>query len=302
MYNKEYKERFMAERENREYLECQFKKVSFMEFELNKDVSNFTFYEIIEYYKLLNTCSLEYLRVLNSQFSLYTQWCLQQNLVNDSQNHYLEVRTEDYDNCVNKTLVNLKVIPKKLVLDWVDSLQNPRDKFILLGLFEGIKGQDFCELGKLKPEDVHGNTLNLCTGRKVVISNKLKDIIENCTTETMYYGMKSRDSYRKFPLIDRGFIIKDYPNSKDDVSDFQRGRQIYNSIQRIMQYIGIYPNVSANELFESGKIDMIQTCAKELKMSCADYIYSEKISEVEEKYNCTILKKTYIMKYKDYLD
>jgi hypothetical protein len=47
MYNKEHKERFMAERENREYLECQFKKVSFMEFELNKDVSNFTFYEIL---------------------------------------------------------------------------------------------------------------------------------------------------------------------------------------------------------------------------------------------------------------
>ena len=83
MYNKEHKERFIAERDNKSYLECQFKKVSFMEFELNKDVSNFTFYEIIEYYKLLNTCSLEYLRVLNSQFSLYTQWCLQQNLVNE---------------------------------------------------------------------------------------------------------------------------------------------------------------------------------------------------------------------------
>ena len=116
MYNKEYKERFIAERENKKYLECQFEKVSSMETELNKDVSNFTYYEIVEYYKLLNTCSLEYLRVLNSQFSLYTQWCLQQNLVSDSQNHYLELRTEDYDNCINKALINLKVIPKSVIL------------------------------------------------------------------------------------------------------------------------------------------------------------------------------------------
>ena len=34
MYNKEYKERFIAERENKSYLECQFKKVSSMEYEL----------------------------------------------------------------------------------------------------------------------------------------------------------------------------------------------------------------------------------------------------------------------------
>lgn len=302
MYNKEHKERFMAERENREYLECQFKKVSFMEFELNKDVSNFTFYEILEYYKLLNSCSVGYLRVLNSQFSLYTQWCLQQNLVNDSQNHYLEVRTEDYDNCINKALMNLKIIPKNVMLNWVSELQNPRDQFILLGLFEGIKGKDFCELGNLRPEDVNGNILKLCTGRKVVISNRLKDIIEHCIVETMYYGMKTKDSDRKFPLVDRGYVIKDYPNTKDDTSDFQRGRQIYNSIQRIMQYIGIYPNVSANQIFESGKLDMIQTRAKELKISCVDYIRSEKISEVEEKYNCTIVRKHYIMNYKDYLN
>ena len=302
MYNKEYKERFIAERDNKSYLECQFNKVASMETELNKDLSNFTFYEIIEYYKLLNTCSLEYLRVLNSQFSLYTQWCLQQNLVNDSQNHYLEVRIEDYDGCVNKTLLNLKVIPKNMILNWVDALPNPRDQFILLGLFEGIKGQDFCELGKLKPEDVHRNTLNLCTGRTIEISDKLKDIIGNCITETIYYGIKSKESSRKFPLIDRGYVIKDYPNTKEDIDNFGRGRQIYKSINRIMNYLGIYPNVSANQIFESGKIDMICTRAKEFEMSCEDYIYSDKISEVEEKYNCTFIKKAYIIKYKDYLD
>ena len=238
MYNAEYKERFISDREaeailSKGYLECQFEKVSSMEERLEKDVSNFTFYEIIEYYKLINTHSMNVLQVLNSQFSLYTQWCLQNNLVNDGQNHFLEMRLEDYDKCVNKVLFNLKVVDKNTVLNWVGQLQNPRDQFILLGLFEGIKGKDFCELANLKPEDVNGNIVKLCTGRTIEISNKLKHIIEECVEEAVYYSATG-DRKKTMPLIDRGYIIKDYPNTKDDVSEFQRGRQIYNSTQRIM--------------------------------------------------------------------
>lgn len=306
MYNTEYKERFTSEREaeailSKGYLECQFEKVSSMEERLGKDVSNFTFYEIIEYYKLINTHSINVLQVLNSQFSLYTQWCLQHNLVNDGQNHFLEMRLEDYDKCINKTLFNLKVVDRKTVLNWVEQLQNPRDQFVLLGLFEGIKGKDFCELANLKPEDVNGNILKLCTGRTIEISDRLKHIIEECIEEKIYYSA-SGDRKKVMPLIDRGYVIKDYPNTKTGVSEFQRGRKIYNSTQRIMQYIGVYPSVSANQIYESGKLDMIKTQAVKHGVNCTDYIYSENINEVKEKYNCTILAKSYIMKYKNYLE
>lgn len=306
MYNAEYKERFMAEREtevilSKGYLECQFEKVSSIEKDLNKDVSNFTFYEIMEYYKLLNTYSVNVLKVLNSQLSLYTQWCLQQNLVVDGQNHFLEMRSEDYDACINKRLFDSKVVLKSTILNWIGQLQNPRDQFILLGLFEGIKGKDFCELANLRPEDINENTIKLCTGRTIEISDKLKYIIEECIDEEVYYSVSEKDS-RKFPLIDRGYVIKDYPNTRDDVSEFQRGRKIYNSIQRIIQYIGVFPTVNANQIFESGKLDMIKTRSEELGISCIDYIYSKNIQEIEEKYNCTIQKKSYIMKYKNYLE
>ena len=306
MYNAEYKERFISDREaeailSKGYLECQFEKVSSMEERLEKDVSNFTFYEIIEYYKLINTHSMNVLQVLNSQFSLYTQWCLQNNLVNDGQNHFLEMRLEDYDKCVNKVLFNLKVVDKNTVLNWVGQLQNPRDQFILLGLFEGIKGKDFCELANLKPEDVNGNIVKLCTGRTIEISNKLKHIIEECVEEVVYYSATG-DRKKTMPLMNRGYVMKDYPNTKDNVSDFQRGRQVYNSTQRIMQYIGVYPSVSANQIYESGKLDMIKTQAAKYGINCTDYIYSEHINEVKEKYNCTILAKSYIIKYKNYLE
>ena len=85
LHNEEIKLRYISER-NKEviissnYLECQFNKTSKMEEELCKDVSNFTVYEITEYYKMLNASSFDTLFVMNSQFSMYTQWCLQKNL------------------------------------------------------------------------------------------------------------------------------------------------------------------------------------------------------------------------------
>lgn len=306
MYNAEHKERFMTERNSevimsKGYLECQFKKVSSMEYDLNKDISNFTFYEIIEYYKLLNTYSVNALRVLNSHFSLYTQWCLQQNLVKDGQNHFLELRTEDYDSCINKGLLDSKILPEKTIMEWVDELPNPRDQFILLGLFEGIKGKDFCELANLRPNDIDGNTAKLCTGRIIQISNKLVNIINDCISEDIYYSTTGKEK-KTMPLIYRGYIIKDYPNTKEGVSEFQRGRQIYNSIQRIMQFEGVYPAINANQIFESGKLHMIKAQAKKYGINCIEYIYSERINEVKEKFNCTIQSKSYIIKYKNYLE
>lgn len=306
MFNVEYKMRYINEKTSESilpngYLERQFKRVSDMENKLNKDVSNFTFYEIIEYYKLLNTMSIGILRVLNSQFSMYTQWCLQHNLVLDGQNHFLEVRTEDYNNCINKALLNSKIVDRNTILEWVDELQNPRDQFMLLGLFEGIKGKDFCELANLRPCDINGNTANLCTGRTIEISSELEEIIDDCIKEQTYYSNTGKTE-KTMPLIDRGYIIKDYPNTRDDVSEFQRGRQIYKGLQRLFEYLGIYPIISANQISEAGKLDMVKRRSKELGINCADYVLSNNIKEVEEKYNCTIIRRNYIMKYKDCLE
>lgn len=306
MYNEEYKRRFIEERKEEvvlpnNYLERQFNYVTETEEKLGKDISNFSFYEILEYYKMLNLSSTEVLEVMNSQFSNYTQWCLQQNLVKDGQNHFLEFKIEDFLKCVNKIVFNAKIIDYHTVLEWVEQLSNPRDQFILLGLFEGIKGKDFCELAKLRPEDVDtkNNVLSLCTGRQVKVSNKLINIIGNCITEKNYYSVTGKN-VKVMPLVNRGYVIKDYPNIKDDVSDFQNGRRIYNSLQRIVGYFGASV-VTANAIVESGKIYAIKQRAKELKMDCKEFIYSEYIREIEDKFGCTILKNRFILKYEGFL-
>lgn len=304
-YNPELKMQYIKEKSNEvivpnNYLECQFNKTSKMEEELNKDLSNFTVYEITEYYKMLNISSFDTLFVMNSQFSMYTQWCLQKSLVKDNQNHFLEMTLEHLKDCLNKALVNMKIVTKETVLNWVDQLPNPKDQFVLLGLFEGLKGKDFCELSKLRPEDIKGNIATLCTGREIELSDRLLKIISDCVVEDKYYSITGNGT-KVMPLVDKGFVIKDYPNARGDVSDFQLGRKVYNSITRILNYFDVLNFMTANSIAESGKLQMIKEKAKEYGMSCRDYIYSQHITEVEKKYNSKIVRSIYSLKYEDYL-
>lgn len=304
-YNPELKMQYIEEKSNEviisnNYLECQFNKTSKMEEELSKDLSNFTVYEITEYYKMLNISSFDTLFVMNSQFSMYTQWCLQKSLVKDNQNHFLEMTLEHLKDCLNKALVNMKIVTKETVLNWVDQLPNPKDQFVLLGLFEGLKGKDFCELSKLRPEDIKGNIATLCTGREIELSDRLLKIISDCVVEDKYYSITGNGT-KVMPLVDKGFVIKDYPNARGDVSDFQLGRKVYNSITRILNYFDVLNFMTANSIAESGKLQMIKEKAKEYGMSCRDYIYSQHITEVEKKYNSKIVRSIYSLKYEDYL-
>ena len=304
-YNPEIKIQYIEEKSkeviiSNNYLECQFNKTSKMEEELDKDLSNFTVYEITEYYKMLNISSFDTLFVMNSQFSMYTQWCLQKSLVKDNQNHFLEMTLEHLKDCLNKALVNMKIVSRETILNWVDQLPNPKDQFVLLGLFEGLKGKDFCELSKLKPEDIKGNIATLCTGREIELSDQLIKIIHDCVSEDKYYSI-SGNGTKVMPLVDKGYVIKDYPNARGDVSDFQLGRKVYNSITRILNYFDVLDFMTANSIAESGKLHMIKEKAKELNMSCKDYIYSNHITEVEKKYNSKIVRSIYWLKYEDYL-
>ena len=306
LYNKELKLEYIKEK-NQEavlpsnYLENQFFKVSEMERELDKDVSNFTVYEIIEYFKLLNLTSLESLKVMTSEFSMYTQWCLQKSLVTDNQNHFLEMSNDILMCCINKAVLSMKIISRETILSWVNQLPNPKDQFVLLGLFEGLKGKDFCELAKLKPEDIDDNIAHLCTGRDIEISDKLIEIIDDCMKEDQYYSITGNGT-KITKLADNGYIIKDYPNARMDVSEFQIGRKIYNGVTRTLNYFDVLKYMSANSIAEAGKIHMIKERASELNISNKDYIYSDYISEVEKKFNSKIVRSLFWKKYEDYLD
>ena len=305
MYNKDLKLRYIKEKNEaatlpNHYLECQFNKIGKFEEELDKDVHDFTVYEIMEYYKILNISSLEVLAVLNSHLSLYTQWCLQENLVTDNQNHFLEIQLEQLKNCLNKVMLDKKIATRNQIIEWCEQLPNPRDQVIMLGLFEGLKGKDFSDLVNLRPEDVNENKLKLIDGREILVSNELIKYINDSIEENTYYS-SSGNQEKTMPLIYKGYVIKDYPNTKEGTSAFAKGRIIYNSIARSLKFVGALNYMSANSIYESGKIWMIKKRAADLGISTKDYVYSDHIREVEYHFGCRIVRSVFWLKYEDHL-
>lgn len=310
MYNESIKERYIKEKNEttilpEKYLENLFKKTETFETEINKDVSSFTFYEINEMYKTWSLSSLSSLQVINSHLSLYTQWCLLQSLVPDSQNHYFEMNKENMMECINMFLVKSKVWTREQVINMTAQLPNASDKFLLLALFEGICGKEYCELSNLKKADFNGNEVELCTGRTIRISNKLLYMAEEAIDTYEYYPVTADAKVSKIdfnPWDDK--VIKDYHNTEDDTSSFQIGRRIYRKLKRIFAFLGV-EHMSGNALIESGKIHFINQICKEREIGSVKYVFSkEGDEEIREQFGSNFSKSSKVAffdKYREYL-
>lgn len=306
MFNEDIKKRYIAEKENsttvdKHYLPNLFKKCEPFEQKLDKDVCNFTTREIENMMKTINFSSFESIGVANSSLSQYTMWCMKQGLVFDSQNHYLELNRPRLAELVNKTVQNMRIVTREKVLDWCFEMPNPSDQFIMLGLFEGIKGQDFCEFTMMRNEDVHleSRTITLPNRGDMKFSYELCSFGVQSAEATEYFSVSGKME-RIVPVAESGYIIKNYPNVVEGVSQFQKGRRIYNRLTRAFSFLGINGWMSASALMDSGIVHMVRSRSEELGISCDEYM-STRIDELSKRYDKRILKSTLMNKYGDYL-
>lgn len=308
MYNEEIKKRYIAEKERTtsmpdKYLKRQFDRTEEYELRLGKDLSSFIKQEILDMYKTFNFEAVETVNVINSHFSLYTQWCLQQNLVPDCQDHFLEIKANDLISCINMAVLKKSIVSLETLRGWLRKLPNPSDQFIMLALFEGIGGQNFCELSNLKMSDFNGNTVNLCTGRTLTVSDELVKLARESDNTLIYKGVGSKID-KEVPFKDENLIIKNYPNCQDGADEYYQGRRIYRRLLRNFTMLEVDRWMRPNALAESGKIHYINLRSKELGMSAKDFLYSEYVQEIADRfeYNLKRFRVSFMRKYGDYLE
>lgn len=305
MYNQELKERYRAEKESYTtvstyYFSSLFKKTEPFEEQLNKDISNFATHEIINMYKTLAIMSLDTIVTMNSNLSMYTQWCIQENLVNDYQNHFLEIDRDMMATFVNKLAMDKKVVSRRQILDWCQQLPNPSDSFCLLGLFEGIRGGGYLELALAKMEDFNDNVFTAYNGREIKVSSTLIEYAEQ-SNETLDYQSITNTMTREVSLIENGRIIKDYPNVQRSESLVVLRRRTQSRLARIFDYMGILDYMNGNDIRMSGVVEMINTRSKELGISGKDYVYGIGIEEIKKQYDYKVVPSVYIDKFGEYL-
>lgn len=268
MYNEAIKKRYIKANKYRNLnlerqCEILFNRCEPYEIRLNKDISRFSTMEILECFKGFNTISLESLMNAKSQYKLYTDWCINDKETGlqyeiDVQNHFREVNTEMLKRCLNYYLKTKRIITRDYIINNWDVLLNPAEKFIILGLFEGIGANT-----KIAYKDFDGLTIDLfdINSHKILLNNRSIDFSDELyaiakeaanTYETVVYDKNGKE--RHIPLVedDYGTIVKPARNARS----YDYRNMIVKKMQRIKEAYN-NPIINMQTLKESGRIEMI---------------------------------------------
>lgn len=273
MYNEAIKRKYIEENKYRnlnleKQCEIFFNRCEPYEKRLNKDISSFSTMEIMECFKAFNTVSLESLMNAKSQYKIYTDWCINNKDVAytievDYQNHFREINTEMLKRCLNYYLKTKRIITRSFILNNWNVLLNPSEKFIMLGIFEGIGAntniayKDFEGL-KLSDFDTDTHELHL-KDRAIRFSDELYAVAKESanTFENEVYDKNGKLRHIKLIEDSEGLIIKPGVNARS--YDY---RNII--IKKMMKIKDAFNNhvINIQTLKESGRIDMINRLIK----------------------------------------
>lgn len=300
MYNSEQKKEYFHEVQNinenlEEWLTTVFEQTEYLEKKREKDIAEWSATEIITYYKLLSTSSLNSLNLRNSQLRSYARWCNSRNLLKDHQNHYEEITIEALQNCLNKGLLQGGIITRARMESMIRDLLNPRDKCLIYAMFEGIQGKQYADLVALNVKQIHGNKIHL-DYRIVDIPDALIDLMYDSTEEYSYYAYGNSQREYRYKEDDDN-VFKMTFNGRENSLKRQRQR-LYTNLCRIRDFLDM-PALTSASLNESGRIDMVKRLMKEDKTGLFDTLMNHD-DEIANKYGRLYSKKRYIVNFGNY--
>ena len=309
MYNSEIKQRYIEKKESDTIisdgaLDNLFNRT--MEFEENfgKDLSCFTYYEIEEMYKTWNSSSFNTLQVQHSSLTMYTDWCINNSLVVDFQNHFREFNREKLTNCLNLVVFNSRVFNREQILEWCNDVytKNPSDAFILLALFEGIRGDNYSDIANLKMSDFNAEelTVRLPYNKKTVkISQQLYNYAKKADETLVYHSLLSN---AEFPLLNDDLIIKNKYNAVMGANEKNRNRRVEKRVKQMAEYFGLDNILTTKALIESGVLYYVIQKCKETGLEPYECIkrYGEEI-EYQFDYKIIRTNRRFCDRYKEYL-
>lgn len=310
MYNESRKKQYINIRESsatlpQNALERLFNSTESFEEKFKKDVCEWTTKEILDFYKYLDQYSLSSLVVINSNLSLYTTWCLTETLVPDGQNHFLEIRPDMLNSCVNKEYLNSLIISREDLIANIDRLPNYVDRYMFLAFYEGICGPMYTEMTHLRIGDIVGNDANLYNGRVVQISDKLKEIIEFAANETQYqtYGRTGR-VIKMSEEEPSNYIFKMTSKVKGGNRNDGLMVQIVNRrFDAAKKYLGLPNKVTAKTITLSGKLSFINKIMEMTELPLDRVIVDYK-DTINNAYTVEPIKTSgeFLRRYREYYD
>ena len=305
-YNAKQKDRYINEIEDNhpsafiENIKSAFNKTYPFENKLGKDCCNFSAYEIQNMYSQLGYNNRYTFATFHSYLKSYTSWCEENFLIDDGVNHFLEYSISGLDKFVDKKYGKKKYLTREDLEKMVQLVINPRDKFIILCLFEFGKSAAYQEILNLKMSDLDEKTLTakLFTGRTVKISKLLYNIAAEADKEMIMYPTNGVEVQRVMRYKHRlEYIVKFY------MSDASRNstKAIAKIVKDNVNSMGAYSGISSNTIVVSGMINMIKKRSEELGISDEEYVRLH-FNEIADQYgDVNNTNNIFYKRIKDYL-
>ena len=282
-YNQERKDKYLEDNpvNQRSALKRIFLASYEQEKQLGKDLCDFNREELLKLYSYINASSVSV---------LYNLHCLIKRYMNDvdpknKQKHYDEtegINKEFLLRYCNKVARKFRILTREEVIDLIENpvFMNTMDQFVLLALFEGIKGHTCCEILNLRQQDIKMENgickAQLCTGRSVEISSKLYNIAMN-TIETDTYVAIRKGYIIEYPLEKTDFIFRRAESKSVDGE--VKNKSVQTRLRRLLASIGLDKQVSVKSIFDSGMIDYAKSLAKENGISLSECIDNNELWE-----------------------
>ena len=315
-YNEDIKKRYLATRTFKtetQYgnIERMLLKTAKFEKELDKDASAFSVTEVKDMLKRLNFTSIYSCSNFRCQLFKYTQWCISQNIVESYINSYDSTQVGDAVQYVNVIKSKRKMITRKELLSSIEKLNNASDMYAVLGLFEGLNGENRNEIINLRTTDIdkekciihvpeYKGEKGVKKNRDIKVSEKLVQYAFEAAEMEKYTALSGRQVVL---ADDPTLIFKEFNNSSESSSDFYKGRRLYFRLVKCLGAIGL-DDLSINSISDSGKIHMINEIAKKKGISGKDVINSpELLKLVEDQFGqeLSARKSSFISNYGEYL-
>lgn len=227
-YNNEIKEKYMVslgaacDNTIREY----FEQASVVESEKGKDIALFDAEEWFEFLKSIDVITINQVARRTAVFTKYAAWYYDQYKLKTA-NEFVNIAPEMMISYTTEIVNAQKYIPKDMLLKMIAEIPNAADRFMILCLYEGVKGDEYDDIQLLKLEDIdiENRIFHLHSGRDVKVSEELLETALLADQQKSYITSHSPFSEIKVSstrVIDSDYVFKGRENMNAGITHRKR--------------------------------------------------------------------------------
>jgi hypothetical protein len=259
-----------------------FNGVAKIEAQNDLDLSNFNRPQVVDLLKSYNSRARSYLKLVCKYFSDYYSWCLSEKLVditNVTNWYHTSLSNSIIDEVIPLELIRDKFYTEDDVLGYLENIPDPVNKFVVYGLFRGIRGENYCDLSHLRMENLHEKrkAVELEDGRMHPVDDLFMELMKNADKATIYApdgivatnGLnRSRNEYDKSVYVFKG-CRTGYENRPVE-------NQFFTVRMCLIKKQTKNPLISATTLYNNGLINFIKEHYEPKGIPLKDVLFKNK--------------------------